>query len=161
MKRVVCLAAFSIALFGASAQRAATPAFEAAVDFSASVKSLSEAAARAGDGPLESAGPKAFILYGTVASLTALDDGGTSVELISGEWQGDKAVRLYRVFVEFRDRRFAPFFDKESPDYCPAGTKLIVAARAPVVSAANSGGAANSGAAPVVTLAGLSLRSVR
>lgn len=159
MKRLLFMLALAMPLVTVYAQRnaqqgGATP-FDSAVDFSVTVKSLAESAAKAPIGPLETVGSRAFILYGTVASIAKSVDGGWSVEVISGEWIGDRAVRLYRVFVTFDGAEFTAWFDKDSPDYCAPGTKLIIAASRPVVSVLGED------KARMATLAGLELRAVK
>ena len=122
----------------ASAQTRAE--FERIVDFSVTLKTLSDAAA----GRAVLGANRLVLVEGTVSEIVVLDDRPGSwtvrVELMAGEWIGVDEVRGYRCWVTFAGPAYADAFPGEIPDepaasYVPPHARVLVLGRpaSPVV----------------------------
>lgn len=138
MKRATAAAAFLLLLFIVSASYCLeSPDFDAVVDFSVTIKTLSgldETAAKA-YGLMD----RFLLLDGTVTNLLVLDPKKDSytvqLELVSGEWIGLEEVRSYSCWVLFSGPQFAAVFPRRVPRKPPPGivannSHILVVARA-------------------------------
>jgi hypothetical protein len=135
LRRTACaLLACGLVCVSAPAQTRA--AFDAIVDFSVTLKTLSAAAA--GEAVLPA--NRLLLLEGSISEIVVLDDRPQAwkvrVELMAGEWIGVEAVLGYRCWVTFAGPAYADVFpaevpDEPSPDYLPLHTRVLVLARAP------------------------------
>jgi hypothetical protein len=138
--RLAACALLALGLLAPLASAETRTEFDRIVDFSVTLKTLSDAAAgRAAPG----AGRLA-LLEGAVSEIVVLDDRPGSwtvrVELMAGEWVGVDEVRGYRCWVTFSGSAYADVFpgeapDEPSPSYIPLHTRVLVLGRplSPVV----------------------------
>jgi hypothetical protein len=134
-------------------------AFDRIVDFSVTLKTVSDAAAGRAVLPAD----RLLLLEGTISEVVVIDDRPQSwrarVELMAGEWIGVDEVRGYRCWVTFTGPAYAEVFPAEDPEepspaYLPLHTRVLVLARAigPVVTPLGE---------KVMTLEGLAIRASR
>jgi len=158
LRRTAC-ALLACGLLGGMAHAQTREAFDRIVDFSVTLKTVSEAAA----GEARLPANRLFLLEGSISEIVVLDDRpdrfNARVELMSGEWIGLDAVRGYRCWVTFTGSAYAATFPVEAPeepsdDYLPLHTRVLVLARAigPVVTPLGE---------KVMTLEGLAIRASR
>jgi hypothetical protein len=134
LRRTACaLLACGLACVSAPAQTRA--AFDAIVDFSVTLKTVSAAAAGEAVLPAD----RLLLLEGSISEIVVLDDRPEAwkvrVELMAGEWIGVDEVRGYRCWVTFAGASYADVFpaeapDEPSPEYLPLHARVLVLARA-------------------------------
>ncbi len=109
--------------------------FDRVVDFSVTLKTLSQAA----DGTVPLPDSRMVLLSGTVSSVTILDKEEPSfkarIELITGEWIGTEDVKAYTCYVDFSGRGFFSTFPSRPPAQPQPGVvvqnlRVLVVARA-------------------------------
>ena len=132
--RLAACALLALGLLAPLASAETRTEFDRIVDFSVTLKTLSDAAAgRAAPG----AG-RLVLLEGAVSEIVVLDDRPGSwtvrVELMAGEWVGVDEVRGYRCWVTFSGPAYADLFPGEAPDepsasYIPQHTRVLVLGR--------------------------------
>lgn len=108
--------------------------FDRIVDFSVSLKTLSDAAA----GRAALPAGRLVLVEGAVSEVVVLDDRPASwtvrVELMAGEWVGVAEVLGYRCWVTFAGRQFRDAFPGEEPEeptdaWVPLHARVLVLAR--------------------------------
>jgi hypothetical protein len=133
LRRTAC-ALLACGLVGISAHAQTRAAFDKIVDFSVTLKTVSEAAAGAAELPEN----RLLLLEGSISEIVVLDDRPerwkARVELMAGEWIGVDEVRGYRCWVTFTGPEYAEVFpieppDEPSPDWLPLHARALVLAR--------------------------------
>ncbi len=132
--RLAACALLALGLLAPLASAQSRTEFDRIVDFSVTLKTLSDAAAGRG---APGAGRLA-LLEGTVSEIVVLDDRPGSwtvrVELMAGEWISVDEVRGYRCWVTFAGPAYAEVFPGEAPDepsasYIPLHARVLVLGR--------------------------------
>jgi hypothetical protein len=133
--------------------------FDRIVDFSVTLKTLSDVAA----GRAALGAGRLVLIEGTISEIVVLDDRPGSwtvrVELMAGEWISVDEVRGYRCWVTFAGPAYADVFPGEAPDepsasYLPLHARVLVLGRplSPVVTPLGE---------RVMTVEGLAVRASR
>ncbi len=138
--RLAACALLALGLLAPLASAQTRAEFDRIVDFSVTLKTLSDAAA----GRVVPGAGRLVLLEGTLSEIVVLDDRPGSwtvrVELMAGEWIGVDEVRGYRCWVMFSGAAYADVFPGEAPDepsasYIPPRARVLVLGRplSPVV----------------------------
>jgi hypothetical protein len=132
--RLTPVALLALCLLAPRAAAQTRAEFDRIVDFSISLKTLSDAAA----GRVALPSGRLVLIEGTVGEMVVLDDRPSSwtvrVELVAGEWIGADEVRGYRCWVTFSGRAFLDAFPGEVPEepteaYVPPRARVLVLGR--------------------------------
>ncbi len=98
--------------------------FDRVVDFSVTLKTLSEAA----DGSVPLPSSRMLLLSGTVSNITLLNRDEPAfrarIELITGEWIGTEDVKAYTCSVDFSGREYFSTFPARPPAQPQSGVVL-------------------------------------
>jgi hypothetical protein len=143
----MCAALLLLLMLAPSASAIGRVDFDAVVDFSVTLKTITAAA----EGNARLPSNKLFLLDGTVSDVTVLDKEESTykvrIRLLSGEWIGLEEVKGYSCYVTFSGPAFAGLF----PAQVPANSRIIVLARSAGMTATPTG-------EKLMSLDGLALR---
>ncbi len=130
-----CAVLLLLLTLAASASAIGRPDFEAVVDFSVTMKTVTEAA----EGTARLPPNRLFLLNAAVSEITVLNKDPESyavrVRLLSGEWIGMEDVKEYSCYVTFRGAEYSSLF----PAKAPVNSKVLVLVRAGELAATPQG----------------------